>query len=64
MQYERTALMCSAQKGHHEVAKLLLDRNANTEQQDKVTPRDMMSGRDYWGGYGVIVILGVRGTVP
>ena len=37
--------MCSAFKGHFEIAKLLLYRNANIEAQNNVRPRDMMSGR-------------------
>ena len=45
MQFGKTALMCSAEYGHLEVAKLLLDRNANIEAKDYVRPRDMMSGR-------------------
>ncbi len=44
-----TALIWSAMKGDSEVAKLLLDRNANIEHQDKVTPRDMMSRRGVIG---------------
>ena len=48
VQIGMTALIRSADEGHLDIVKLLLDRNANIEATDEVRPRDMMSGR---GGY-------------